>query len=123
MNNDDTISLLTEKLVNFRNERDWARFHNPKDLAIALSIEAAELQELFLWKHHDDPELKAPKTREKLEEETADIAAYLFMLCERLDIDLKTALEAKIEKNAKKYPVELVKGSSKKYSEYTENQS
>jgi NTP pyrophosphatase (non-canonical NTP hydrolase) len=123
MNEIDTIARLTQQLVDFRNERDWERFHNPKDLAIALSIEAAELQELFLWKDHTDPDLATPATRARLEEETADVAAFLFMLCERLNIDLASALEAKIKKNAEKYPAHLVRGSSKKYSEYRENQA
>ena len=102
MNTEDSIQRLTRKLIEFRDARDWGQFHNPKDLSSALSIEAAELQELFLWKPADSPTLADPKTRERLAEELADIAAYLFMLCHGLQIDLEQALEAKIEQNGQK---------------------
>jgi NTP pyrophosphatase (non-canonical NTP hydrolase) len=115
---DSEISQLMQRLVAFRDERDWQQFHNPKDLAAALSIEAAELQELFLWKPATDLGLESAEKRERIEEEVADIGAFLLLLCHELNIDLSRAITRKIEKNAQKYPAEKVKGSSKKYNEY-----
>lgn len=108
---------LTEKLVAFRNARDWQQFHNPKDLAIALSIEASELQEIFLWKTPEEVKETVSKKDVHIKEEVADIAAYLLLLCHELDIDLTEAVSAKIEKNAAKYPIEKAKGNHSKYDE------
>lgn len=115
---DSSIQDLIQKLIAFRDERDWQQFHNPKDLAAALSIEAAELQELFLWKQPGALELDCPEQQERLEEEVADVAAYLLMLCHELKIDLAQAVQHKMRKNAVKYPAEQVRGSAKKYSSY-----
>lgn len=115
------LEQLTAKLVAFRDARDWKQFHNPKDLATALSIEAAELQELFLWKNPDQIDLSDPAKKTEVEEEVADIAAYLLLLCNELDIDLEDALNRKIDLNAAKYPADKVRGSSKKYTEYSED--
>ncbi len=90
------IEQITKKLTDFRNERDWLQFHNPKDLALALSIEAAELNEAFLWKKHDDADI------EKIKEELADVFAYSFLLAERLNLDVKKIVEDKIVKNGEK---------------------
>jgi len=110
---------ILERLIAFRSERDWEQFHNPKDLAISLSIEASELLEWFQWKTEDDIKvLLNTEKRVALEDEIADVAAYLSYLCHDLGIDINQALEAKIEKNAKKYPVDKVKGRSDKYNEY-----
>lgn len=110
---------LLQKLIDFRRERDWEQFHNPKDLAISLSIEAAELLEWFQWNNHDEITAKLnSEKRQALEDEVADIVAYLTYLCHDLDIDINKAVEAKIKKNAEKYPVDKVKGRSDKYSEY-----
>lgn len=115
---DSTIQDLIHKLIAFRDERDWQQFHNPKDLAAALSIEAAELQELFLWKQPGALDLDCPKQQERLAEEVADVAAYLLMLCHELKIDLPQALLSKLQKNAVKYPTDQVRGSAQKYSAY-----
>jgi NTP pyrophosphatase (non-canonical NTP hydrolase) len=117
---DSDIKQLINQLVAFRDERDWKQFHNPKDLAAALSIEAAELQELFLWKQPGDLNLDSDKQRLRIEEEVADIASFLLLLCNEMQIDLADALERKIAHNAGKYPAETVRGSSKKYNEYSE---
>lgn len=111
---------ILEKLISFRRERDWEQFHNPKDLAISLSIEAAELLEWFQWKTHEQVsvELKSDK-RQALEDELADVAAYLAYLCHDLGVDINQALAIKIDKNAIKYPVEQVKGRADKYTEYS----
>jgi NTP pyrophosphatase (non-canonical NTP hydrolase) len=102
---------IIEALLKFRNERDWAQFHNPKDLAIALNIEAGELMEQFLWKKSQDA------NTEKVKEELADVFAYAFMLAEKYNFDVKEIVLEKIKKNGVKYPVEKAKGTAKKYNE------
>ncbi len=111
---------IAAKIREFRDERDWAQFHNPKDMAIAISIEASELLEHFLWKNPEEVESRVEAKREDVESEIADIGIYLTELADNLGIDLLLAMEKKISLNAKKYPVKQVKGSSKKYSEYAE---
>ncbi len=111
------LNQLIEKLVAFRDARDWKQFHNPKDLAIGLSIEAAELQEIFLWKNPAEVSEVVSKKSIQIKEEVADIASFLLLLCHELDIDLTEALSEKIEKNAAKYPVEKAKGNHAKYNE------
>jgi len=107
----DTIDELTNVLRNFRDKRDWEQFHNPKDLALALSVEASELLELFLWKKHEDVD------RGKIEEEIADVFSYLLLLADGCNIDIKQVLLKKVELNEIKYPVSKSKGTSKKYNE------
>ena len=106
------IQKLIDLLVEFRDERDWGQFHDSKNLALALSIEAAELNELFLWKKEADAE---EVDRERLKEELADVLAYALMLAERHQLDVGQIVKDKIIKNARKYPVEQAKGSSDKY--------
>lgn len=103
------IKNITEKLIAFRDERDWAQFHNPKDLAIALNIEVSELLEVFLWKEHQDAD------KEKIKEELADVFAYAFLLADKYDLDVEEIVIDKINRNAEKYPVEKAKGTAKKY--------
>jgi len=111
---------LLQQLINFRKERDWQQFHNPKDLAISLSIEAAELLEWFQWRNNTEIEAQlASDKRQALEDELADVAVYLTYLCHDLGVDLNKAVAAKMIKNAQKYPIEKVKGRSDKYSEYS----
>ena len=105
------VKEIIEALIKFRNERDWEQFHNPKDLAVALNIEAGELLENFLWKSHDEA------NREKVKEELADVLAYSFLLAEKYGFDIKDILLEKIKKNAEKYPVDKAKGTAKKYNE------
>lgn len=105
---------LLDALEQFRDERDWGQFHDSKNLALALSIEAAELNELFLWKKEDEAE-QVDKVR--LREELADVFAYAIMLAGRHGLDVPEIVKDKIAKNAKKYPVEKAKGSSAKYEE------
>ena len=106
------FSELLQILEKFRDERDWAQFHDSKNLALALSIEAAELNELFLWKKDDDAE-KVDKQR--LREELADVFAYAIMLAGRHGLDVSEIVKEKIALNAKKYPVDQAKGNSSKY--------
>lgn len=105
------IEEITQAILKFRNERDWEQFHNAKDLALALSIETAELNQLFLWKSAEDVNI------EKLKEELADVLNYSFLLASKFDLDIKQIILDKIEKNGQKYPVEKAKGTAKKYNE------
>lgn len=113
-----TIIDLQNLIRKFRDERDWMQFHNHKDMAAALAIEAAELQELFLWKHGEQIDEIAVSKRERLSEELADVAVYLLELADNLGIDLGEAVVRKLEKNAAKYPVHKAKGSNLKYDEF-----
>lgn len=102
---------LTQALIDFRNERDWEQFHNPKDLAIALNIESSELLECFLWKSPEDAK------SEKVKEELADVIAYALLLADKYKFDINKIVLEKIKKNAEKYPVDKAKGTAKKYDE------
>ena len=102
---------LTSALLKFRDERDWGQFHNPKDLALALNIEAGELLESFLWKSSEQADIG------KVKEELADVFAFALLLAERYDFDVKQIVLEKIAQNALKYPVEKSKGVAKKYTE------
>lgn len=108
------IDQITAALIKFRNDRDWAQFHNTKNLAVALSIEAAELNELFLWKTTDESE---QVDAQKIQEELADILAYAFLIAEKHNFNVKQIVLDKIKKNTEKYPIEKAKGSAKKYNE------
>ena len=105
------IQQLTEILLKFRDERDWAQFHNAKDLALALNIEAAELLEVFLWKTPQQANIESVK------EELADVFTFALLLSEKYGFDVKQIVLEKLEKNAVKYPVDKSKGSAKKYTE------
>ncbi|MFZ3065520.1 MAG: nucleotide pyrophosphohydrolase [Nitrospirota bacterium] len=112
-------NALKEKLIKFRKKRDWEKFHKPKDLAISLSIESAELLENFQWKTDEETAimLKADKHK-RITEEIADIVIYLTYLCNDLGIDINKAVSRKLKINQKKYPSAKVRGSAKKYNEY-----
>ena len=105
------IKNITETLLRFRNERDWGQFHNPKDLSIALSIEATELLELFLWKKPEDANI------DKVKEELADVFAYALLIAEKYKLNVEDIVLEKIKKNAEKYPIEKSKGKSDKYDQ------
>ena len=107
----DAINEITSSLVEFRNERDWEQFHNPKDLALALSVEASELLEVFIWKSAEQA------NPERVKEELADIFAYAFLLAEKYGFSVREIMIEKIAANRLKYPVEKSKGSAKKYNE------
>lgn len=106
-----------KKIIEFRNARDWSQFHDPKNLAEALSIEAGELLETFLWKSVDQSRKLSEDELRNVREEMADIFIFLTYLCEEFKIDLLNEVKTKIALNEKKYPVEKAKGSSKKYTE------
>jgi NTP pyrophosphatase (non-canonical NTP hydrolase) len=109
------LEALKKKLTDFRDERNWKQFHNPKDLALALSIEAAELNELFLWKSEESSWEELDK--ERIREELADVFAYALLLASHYKLDIKEIVIDKIEKNKAKYPVEKSFNSAKKYNE------
>tara|TARA_B110000238_G_scaffold97719_1_gene106468 strand:- start:1826 stop:2146 length:321 start_codon:yes stop_codon:yes gene_type:complete len=102
---------IIERLKKFRDEREWSQFHNTKDLSLALSIEANELLEVFLWKSADQADI------EKVKEELADVFAYAFLLADSYGLDVKEIIFDKIKKNAEKYPIERSKGNARKYNE------
>lgn len=110
----DKYRKVIEELIQFRNERDWEQFHDSKNLALAISIEASELNELFLWKKDTEVENINP---EKLKEELADVLSFAFLLAEKHNLDIFDIVSEKIKKNALKYPVEKAKGTAKKYNE------
>ncbi|MBO5616533.1 MAG: nucleotide pyrophosphohydrolase [Prevotella sp.] len=105
------IEELRQAIVKFTQERDWDQFHNGKDLALALSIESAELNEAFLWKEAKDVNV------EKVKEELADIFNYAILMADKYDLDIKQIVMDKLQRNAEKYPVDKAYGSAKKYNE------
>lgn len=105
---------LMNKINQFRDDRDWRKFHNEKDLAISISLEASELLELFQWKKSE--EVVASSLKE-IKEELADVLIYSLMMADNLNLDVEGIIKEKIEINTKKYPIELSKGNNKKYTE------
>jgi len=116
------LDQLREAVRRFRDERDWARFHNPKDLAISVALEAAELLELFQWKDAGEVDrlAKSDAGRARIEEEAADVLILLLSLADRCGFDLPAATERKLAANALKYPVERARGTARKYDEDVE---
>ena len=114
------IEELQEKVIDYRNQRDWAKYHNPKDLAISLSLEAGELLEIFQWKSQDEVELiKAdPKQRQRVKEELGDIFIYALTMAHEFGFDPAEVILEKVEINDKKYPVEKARGRADKYTAY-----
>ena len=107
---DETI----QRVLKFRDDRDWRQFHTPKDLAISLSLEAAELLELFQWSGTD---LDCPDNRDKLREELADVLSYCILMADVCGLDLDEIMNEKVTKNEVKYPVEKARGNAAKYTE------
>ena len=105
------IEEIQQAIRTFNSERDWEQFHDGKNLSLALSIEAAELNEAFLWKAAEDV------NPDKVREELADVFNYAFMMADKYDLNVKDICLNKIKRNSEKYPVEKAKGSNKKYSE------
>lgn len=110
------IQKLTEKIKKFGEERDWGQFHNHKDMAISLSLEAAEVLEHFQWKSPEEIEQYVKEYKGHISEEIADVAIYLLELSDNLGIDLVEAINFKLKKNAIKYPVIKAKGKHTKYN-------
>jgi len=110
------IKKITNKIKKFRDERDWLQFHNHKDLALSLVLEAAEVLEHFQWKSPQEVEAYGKAAKNEIADELADVAMYLFELADNLGIDLPKAIDVKMKKNAKKYPVAKAKGKHTKYN-------
>jgi len=105
------LKNILHQILTFRDNRDWKQFHNPKDLAISLNVEASELLELFLWKKEEEVDTQ------KIKDELADVFYSAFLLADAFQLDIKSIIEEKLVKNALKYPIEKSKGSNRKYNE------
>ncbi len=114
------LEQLKHKLRMFSREREWDQFHSPKNLAMALSVEVAELAEIFQWMTEQESQSPDTATLEQIADEIADIQLYLVRLADKLDIDILAASSQKFVKNERKYPAEKVRGSAKKYTAYTD---
>ena len=112
-----TLSDITEKIVAFRDARDWKQFHTPKDMALSLALEAAEVLEVFQWKTTEDIDRDLPALRQKLGQELSDVLYWVILMAHDAGIDLSDAFAEKMRENERKYPEELAKGTNKKYSE------
>jgi NTP pyrophosphatase (non-canonical NTP hydrolase) len=118
---DHTLRDLTDRVRSFVAARDWEQFHSPRNLAMALSVEAAELLELYLWSTDDGPQPPHPGRAPKVADEAADVLLCLLNLCDRAGIDLGDALIAKLEAADRKYPADRVRGRALKYDEYPDD--
>lgn len=114
----DSLQALRSRINSFVAERDWQQFHTPKNLAMAMIVEAAELVEQFQWDTPEESQQLTPEKREAVSHELADTFVYLLRLSEVLEIDLIAAANQKIDLNAKKYPADKSRGSNAKYTEY-----
>lgn len=110
------IEELTQMIIDFRNDRDWEQFHNPKDVALSLVLEASEVLEHFQWKNGEKLEEYVKTHKEHIGEELADVFYWVLLLSHDLNIDISDALEKKIIKNAEKYPIDKAKGVNLKYN-------
>lgn len=111
------IETLTAEIRAFRDARDWLQFHNPKELAVAITAEAGELLQHFVWQDAAQSERRVQERKMEIESEIADVAILLFELADNCGIDLATAMRAKLARNDARYPVDKAKGSNKKYNE------
>jgi NTP pyrophosphatase (non-canonical NTP hydrolase) len=116
-----TVQELAQKAIRFRDDRNWKQFHNPKNLAMGMSIECAELQELFLWRDVDEVQdlLGTADGVERVSEELADVFVFLLYLADACNVDLSEAVRRKLEVNERKYPVDKSYSSHRKYTELT----
>ena len=114
----NSLHALTEQIRAFARERDWDRFHSPKNLSMALIAEAAELLEHFQWITEEESHALSPAKLQEVKHEIADVFIYLIRLSDRLNVDLLAAAKEKLELNTVKYPAEKVRGNARKYSEY-----
>jgi NTP pyrophosphatase (non-canonical NTP hydrolase) len=112
-----TIAELTQRVLLHRDEREWAQFHTPKELAVSLVVESAELLALMQWKNGDELKAVVAKRREQLRDELADVLHSTLLLANDLGVDLPDALEQKLVKDAEKYPVHKARGRAEKYTD------
>jgi NTP pyrophosphatase (non-canonical NTP hydrolase) len=113
----DQIQKLTKRIIEFRDRRDWKQFHNPKDLALSLVLEATEVLEHFQWKNPEEIKNHLLENKEDVADELADVLYWILLMSHDFEIDIEKALMKKIEKNEAKYPEDKAKGSHKKYTE------
>ncbi len=118
MSDQPTLAELQAQVVAFSEERDWARYHCPRNLAMAVSVEAGELLELYLWSSDEGPQPAVAERAPRVADEMADVLICLLNLAARTDIDLAAAVQSKLARNAEKYPAERVRGQMRKYDEY-----
>lgn len=111
------IEELQDKIISFRDARDWKQFHNPKDVAISLVLESTELLEHFQWKNSEEVKQHLADHKSDISDELADVLYWILLMANDLDIDVLAALSKKLDKNEAKYPVEKAKGNHKKYTE------
>ncbi len=111
------LADITERIVAFRDARDWKQFHTQKDMALSLALEAAEVLEVFQWKTSEQIVQELPTMRDRLGKELSDVLYWVLLMAHDAGIDLGASFVRKMEENESKYPVELAKGSSRKYSE------
>ncbi len=112
-----TIKSLTQRIINFRNARDWKQFHNPKDASLSLILEAAEVMEHFQWKNKEEIEEHVKNHKNEIGEELADVLYWVLLMSNDLNIDILAALDKKIAKNNLRYPIEKTKGKHTKYNQ------
>ncbi|MBU2043678.1 MAG: nucleotide pyrophosphohydrolase [Candidatus Omnitrophica bacterium] len=110
------VKNIIEKIKKFRDDRDWMQFHDPKNMAVSIILEASELLEHFQWKTIKEVEEYAKQNQDEIKDEIADIALYLFEMADNLGVDLIDAMDKKLAKNEKKYPVEKARGKHTKYN-------
>lgn len=110
------VKRITEKIKKFRDERDWMQFHDPKNMAVSIILEASELLEHFQWKTIQEVEKYSKQNHGEIKDEIADIALYLFEMADNLGVDLIDAMDKKLEKNKEKYPIDKAKGKHTKYN-------
>src|SRR3989338_8546663 len=110
------MKKLTEQIVKFRDARDWKQFHNPKDCAISLSLEASEVLEHFQWKSREETAEYLKKNKKEIGKELADVLYWILLMSHDLGIDIKKVSELKLKENAKKYPIKKAKGKNLKYN-------
>lgn len=113
---DNEIQKLTERIISFRDARDWKQFHNPKDVALSLVLEASEVMEHFQWKNKEEVDEYVKTNKADIGEELADVLYWVLLMSKDLDIDVLEALDQKMKKNEEKYPVEKAKGRHTKYN-------
>lgn len=114
----DSLRRLTKKVVSFRDERDWKKFHNPKDMSLSLVLEAGEVMEHFQWKNAKEMEEYTKNNKSEISDELADVLYWVLLISHDLKIDIEKSLDKKIEANQKKYPVEKAKGKHTKYNKF-----
>ncbi len=112
-----SIDKLTKQIISFRNARDWKQFHNPKDMAISLSLEASEVLEHFQWKSKDELDEHVKKNKKEIGDELSDVLYWVLLMSHDLNINLEKSFLLKMKENAKKYPIKKAKGKNIKYTE------